>query len=68
MLPRNNEAQELLISKLPNLRRDLASRFSYSFGGKFEQIGGTGDGSSGGGGTCEEIQRIDKNTIDKLFD
>ena len=36
--------------------------------GKFEQIGGTGDGSSGGGGTCEEIQRIDKNTIDKLFD
>ncbi|MCI6882008.1 MAG: hypothetical protein MR841_02985 [Lactobacillus johnsonii] len=40
MLPRNNEAQELLISKLPNLRRDLASRFSYSFGGKFEQIGG----------------------------
>ena len=25
-------------------------------------------GSSGGGGTCEEIQRIDKNTIDKLFD
>lgn len=68
-LPTNGVESQIYLIKNPNSLNDENMYIEYLWvDGKFEQIGGTGDVSSGGGGTCEEIQRIDKNTIDKLFD
>lgn len=68
-LPTNGVESQIYLVKNQNSLNDENMYIEYLWvDGKFEQIGGTGDGSSGGGGTCEEIQRIDKNTIDKLFD
>lgn len=68
-LPTNGVESQIYLVKNQSSLNDENMYIEYLWvDGKFEQIGGTGDGSSGGGGTCEEIQRIDKNTIDKLFD
>ena len=68
-LPTNGVESQIYLVKNQNSLNDENMYIEYLWvDGKFGQIGGTGDGSSGGGGTCEEIQRIDKNTIDKLFD
>ena len=67
-LPTNGIESQIYLIKDPENTDEQNRYIEYIWGdGKFEILGGNGNGNSGGG-TEENIQRIDYETIDKLFD
>lgn len=67
-LPTNGIESQIYLIKDPENTDEQNRYIEYIWvDGKFEILGGNGNGNSGGG-TGENIQRIDYETIDKLFD